>query len=145
MTDRSRLHELVDTLPESTVRLAQGSLEQFQVWPPPESERIRQMREAHGERMRRAMRPGMGGGGGGGGNYMAGPGRRIEYGHQGFSFWEGDTSVNVTHRFFAGYEFVVEERMRFSADRSKVIYTRTVMGPGGETETHESTYDVEPR
>jgi len=90
MPDRSRLHELIDTLPEEAVALAQGSLEQLQAWPPREPPQVRAMREANMERMRQSMRRRTGGGGGAGGSYRMGPGGRIEYGSQSHSHGEGD-------------------------------------------------------
>jgi hypothetical protein len=52
MTDRSRLHELVDTLPDEAIALAQGSLEHLQTWPPQEPAQARELRDQHAERMR---------------------------------------------------------------------------------------------
>ena len=76
MPDRSRLHELVDTLSEATLALAQGSLEHLQTWPPQEPPQAREFREQQLERMRGSIRPGTVGGGGGGGSYQMGPGGR---------------------------------------------------------------------
>ena len=108
MSDRSRLHELVDTVPEAALAVAQGGLEHLQTWPPSEPPQVRAIREASRERMRQSMRPGTGGCGGGGGSYRMGPGGRIEYGHQGHSYWEEDAVVVETHRFHAGHELVIE-------------------------------------
>ena len=78
MPDRTRLHELVDTLPEAALALAQGSLEHLQTWPPQEPLQAREFRDQQLERMRGSIRPGTGGGG----SYQIGPGGRREYGHQ---------------------------------------------------------------
>ena len=67
MADRTRLHELVDSLPETALGVAQGALENWQTWPPPEPPQIRERREAHLAKMRQSMRPGTNAGGGGGG------------------------------------------------------------------------------
>jgi hypothetical protein len=61
MPDRSRLHELVDSLPEAALAVAEGALEHFQTWPPHEPSRLRANREADMQRMRQPMRPGNGG------------------------------------------------------------------------------------
>ena len=106
MPNRSRLHELVDTLPEAALNVAQGALENWQTWPPQEPPQARAAREARLQKMRRGIRPGTGGGGGGGGSHNLGPGGRIEYGHQSHSHWDGDTVVIETHRLHAGHESV---------------------------------------
>src|SRR5215469_3090250 len=74
MPDRSLLHELVDSLPEAALAVAQGALEHFQTWPPKPPAQFAAIEEADMDRMRRSMRPGtLGTGGGGGGGFM-GPG-----------------------------------------------------------------------
>ena len=66
MPNRSRLHELVDSLPEAALAVAQGALEHYQTWPPQRPAQLDAIRKANMDRMRRSMRPGTGGGGGGG-------------------------------------------------------------------------------
>jgi len=144
MPDRSRLHELVDALPDAAIALAQGSLEHLQNWPPQEPPQAREIREEHLERLRRSIRPGTGGSGGGGGGYRVGPGGRLEYGQQSHSHWEGDTVVVVTHRFHAGIELVIEERLRL-ANGAQLAYTHEITGPDGTTEQHEMAFSVQSR
>jgi hypothetical protein len=141
MPDRPRLHELVGSLPDATRNLAQGALEQFQTWPP----QVRGIREANMDRMRRSMCPGTGGGGGGGGSYRMGPGSRIEYGHQSHSHWEDDAVVMVMHRFHAGHELVIEERLRLAEGVTKLEYVHSISGPGGTADRREVTFGVEKK
>jgi hypothetical protein len=143
MSARSRLHDLVDTLPDATLNLAQGALEHFQNWPPRESPQVRALRDASMERMEQSMRPGTGGGGGGGGIYRFGPGGRIEYGHQSHSHWEDDAVVIVTHRFHAGHELVIEERLRVADGGTKLVYVHSITGPDESTDRCEVIFNVE--
>lgn len=142
MADRSRLHELIDTLPDAAVPVAQGALEHYQTWPPPESPRIAELREEHRQRMRGSMRPGMGGGGGGGASYRMGPSGRVEYGHNSYSYWEDDSVVVVTHRFHAGHELVIEERLRLDGEAGRLFYAHEVIGPDGVREKREVGFRV---
>jgi len=146
MSDRKRLHELVDSLPEAALAVAQGGLEHFQVWPPQQPPlQVRALQEQHRERMRRSMRPGTVGGGGSGGSYWTGPGGRIEYGSYGGHHWEDDTAVTVTHRFHAGHEVVIEERLRLANEGKRLIYTHEVTGPDGTTDRQEVAFTIEPK
>jgi hypothetical protein len=146
MQDRTSLHELIDSLPEEAVEAALRALRHFQKWPPEEPARLRELREEQRARMRQAMRPGMVGAGGGGGSYTSGPGGRIENGSSGFSFMEDGASVAITHRFFAGHEVVVEERLRLSDDGMVLVHTDTVRGPDGTTVgPRELAFRVTPR
>jgi hypothetical protein len=144
MLDRSRLHELIDTLPEAAIALAQGSLEHLQTWPPQEPPQAREFREHQLERMRGLIRPGTGGGGGGGGSYRMGPGGRREYGHQSYSYWEDDAVVVVTHRFHAGHELLIEERLRL-VDGTRLTYSHKITGPDGTTDRREVAFSVESK
>jgi hypothetical protein len=113
---RNELHRLVDTLPEGALEAVRGTLEHFQTWtpqPPPEVER---MNREHLERMRGSMRPGTSGTGGGGGSYSMGKGGKIDSGSLGFTQWEDKTSVIETHRFHAGHEITITERLRMADD-----------------------------
>ena len=92
--------------------------------------------------MERATRPGSGGGSGGGGVYRFGPAGRIEYGHQGHSYWEGDTVVIETHRFHAGHELVIEERLHLASGGRKLVYGHSISGPGGKVDAREIEFDV---
>jgi hypothetical protein len=58
MPNRSRLHELVDSLPEVALAVAQGSLERFQTWPPKKPVQLAAIDKANEDRMQRSMRPG---------------------------------------------------------------------------------------
>ena len=144
MPDPSRLHELVDTLPDAAIAVAQDGLEHFQTWPPSEPPQVRTIREAHRQRMRESMRHVTVAGGGGGGSYRMGPGGRIEYGHQSNGHWEGDAMVIETHRFHAGHELVIEERVRLLGG-TQLAYSHEITGPDGSIERHEITFSVEPR
>src|SRR5258708_33075358 len=109
MLNRSRLHELVDSLPEAALAVAQGVLENFQTWPPNQSAQQAAIKKAHMDRMRRrSMRPGTAAVGGGGGGHFMGPGGRIEYGGHSYNHWEDDAAVVTTHRYHAGHEIVIE-------------------------------------
>jgi len=90
------------------------------------------------------MRQGTAGGGGGGGSYWMGPGGQIESGHQSNSHWEGDAVVIETHRFHAGHELLIEERMCL-VDATHLAYAHKTTGPDGSTERHEITFSVDPR
>ncbi len=124
------------------MKVAQGALELWQTWPPQQSPRARAASDAKLERLRRGIRPGTGGGGGGGGSYNLGPGGRIEYGHQGYSYWDGDTIVIETHRFHAGHELVIEERLRLADGGAKLVYVHSISRPGGKADTREIGFDV---
>jgi hypothetical protein len=138
MLDRARLHELVDNLPEAAITLAQGALEHMQTWPPSEPPQVRAIKEARLERMRQSMRPGAFGGA----HYRMGPGGRVEYGHQSHSHWESDAVVTETHRFHAGLELVIEERLRLDNRMRMLIYTHEITGPDGTKDTHEVSFRV---
>ncbi len=90
------------------------------------------------------MRPGTGGGGGGGGSYQMGPGGRREYGHQSYSYWEDDAVIAVTHRFHAGHELVIEERLRM-VDGTHLSYSHAITEPDGTTDQREVTFGVESK
>jgi len=145
MADRARLHELIDTLPDAALAVAQGSLEHLQTWPPQVPARIKEIRDQGFDRMRAAVRPGTGGGGGGGGSYRVGPGGRIEYGTHSHSHWDGDTVVITTHRFHAGYELVTHERLRLEPERGELTYTHEITGPDGNVNQSETVFKVKPQ
>jgi hypothetical protein len=142
MSDRSRLHELVDSLPEGALALAQGTLEHCQTWPPQPPPQARAIRDELRQRMRQAIRSGTGGGGGGGGSYHMGPGGRIEYGGHSYTHWEDDAAVVTTHRFHSGHELVIEERLRMIESNTKLVYVHAVTGPDGTAERREIAFDV---
>jgi hypothetical protein len=142
MQDRTRLHELVDTLPDDALDVAQGALEHWQTWPPQEPPQARAIREDWQSRMRQGIRTGSVSGSGGGGRYNMGPGGRIGYGHHSHSWWDGDTVVIETHRFHAGHELVVEERLRLADDGTKLVYVHSVNTPGGTADAREIGFDV---
>jgi hypothetical protein len=73
-----------------------------------------------------------------------GPGGRREYGHQSYSYWEGDAVIVVTHRFHAGHELVIEERLRM-VDGAQVAYSHEITGPDGTTDRREVTFGVESK
>ncbi len=143
MPNRTRLHELVDTLPDAALNVIQGALEKFQTWPPlewgQEPERFLEIRERHRQR----VRSGTGGGSpGGGGSYMIGPGGRVEHGHYGHSRWEGDAVVVETHLFHRGHELVVAERIRLTDGGTKLEYVHAVTGPDGTSNRREVVFKV---
>jgi len=142
MPNRSRLHELVDRLPEAALAGAQGALEHYQTWPPQRPAQLDAIRNANVDRMRQSMRPGTGGGGGGGGSYRMGPGGRIEYGAQSHNYWEDDAAVVTTHRYHSGHELVIEERMRLVDDGARLMYSHSVTGPNAINDTREITFVV---
>jgi hypothetical protein len=147
MPDRTRLHELVDTLPDAALNLIQGALEKFQTWPPlewgQEPERFREIREENRQRVRQSNPPGTGGGSGGRqGSYIPGPGGRIEHGSFGHEYWEGNSVVAVTHLFHGGYELVVEERMRLTDGGKKLEYVHAITGPDGTSDRRELAFKV---
>lgn len=143
MIDRSRLHELVDGLPEAALAVAQSALENFQVWPPQRRPpQLAAIEKANMNRMRRSMTPGTLGSGGGGGGHFMGPGGRIEYGHHSHNHWEGDTFVAMTHRFHAGNELVVEQRTRLVDHGARLIYSHSVTGPDDTNDQREIRFLV---
>ena len=142
MPDRRKLYELIDSLPDDALNVAQGALEQWQTWPPQEPPQAKAIREDWLERMRRGLRPGSGGGGGGGGGGSMGPDGGIEFGGYSHSHWDGDTVVIETHRFHAGHELVIEERLRSAHDGARLVYEHSVSGPGGTSDTREVAFDV---
>jgi hypothetical protein len=142
MIDRSRLHELIDSLPEAALAVAQGALENFQSWPPKRTPAQLSAQKGNMDRMRGSMRPGTLGDGGGGGGYFTGPGGRIEYGHRSYSHWEGNTFVVTTHRFYAANEFVIEERMRSGDDGASITYSHSVTGPDNTKNQREIRFIV---
>jgi hypothetical protein len=142
MPNRSRLHELVDSLPEAALAVAQGALEHYQTWPPQRPAQLDAIRKANIDRMRRSMRPGTVGGGGGGGSHLMGPSGRIEYGRHSHSHWEDDAVVVTTHRYHAGHELVIEERMRLVDDGARLTYSHSVTGPDATNDMREITFAV---
>lgn len=142
MTDRSRLHELVDSLPDAALAVAQGALEHFQTWPPQPPAQVAAIKKANMDRIQRSMRPGTLGTGGRTGGYRMGPGGRIEYGHHSSSHWEDDAVVVTTHRYHAGHELVIEERMRLVNNRGGLTYSHSVTGPDSTNDKREITFAV---
>lgn len=131
MPDRSRLHGLVDSLPEAALAVAQGALEHFQTWPPKRPAQLAAIDKANKadmDRMLRWTRSGISTGSGTHGYFM-GPGDRIEYGHHSRSHWEEDAIVLTTHRCHAGHELVIEERLRLVEDGGRLAYSHSVTGP----------------
>ena len=74
-----------------------------------------------------------------------GPGGRIEYGSQSHSHWEGDAVVITTHRFHAGHELVIEERLRLVDDGASLMYIDTITGPDRTAGPREITFSVRPK
>ncbi|RZU35757.1 hypothetical protein [Edaphobacter modestus] len=142
MSNRSRLHELIDSLPEAALAVAQGALENFQTWPPKPPAQLAAIEKANMDRMRRSMQPGTLGTGGGGGGHFMGPGGRIEYGHHSHSHWEDDAVVVTTHRYHAGHELVIEERMRLVDGGGGLTYSHCVTGPDATNDNRQITFDV---
>jgi hypothetical protein len=139
--DRANLHTLVDTLPEAALENAERMLRHLQIFPPqppPELERMRQIRQEQRDRMRRSIRPGTMGGGGGGSNFD----HATRYGHSGYSHWENQTVVHETHHFFKGHEIAVTERLRFTEDGKAIKYMHEVKGPKEGPIMHEMKFDV---
>lgn len=140
--DRADLHRFIDTLPEGAFENAKRMLEHLQVFPPqppPEVERMRQIRLEQMEKMRQGIRPGTMGGGGGGGSFN----RTTGYGHSGHTHWEDDTLVHESHHFFKGYEIAITERLRFTDDGRAINYTHEAKGPKGEPAVNEMKFDIE--
>lgn len=138
--DRSELHRLVDSLPESAFDSAKAVLEHFQVWPPqppPEMKRIEEIRQEHLERMRRSRAPGTGGGSGVGG--IVHPGG---YGHCSHSSIEDGASVLESYHFYEGHEIFVIQRLRLSEDKQSIHYAHGVKGPKGDMHVNEMVLDV---
>jgi len=142
MPNRSLLHELVDSLPEAALAVAQGALEHFQTWPPQRPAQLDDIRKANMDRMRRSMRSGTVGGGGGGGGHFMGPGGRIEYGGHSHTHWEGDAVVATTHRYYAGHELVIQERIRLVDGGAHLTYSHSVTGPDATNDSREITFSV---
>jgi hypothetical protein len=142
MPNRFRLHELVDSLPEAALAVAQGALEHFQTWPPQQPAELAAIGKANMDRMRRSMRPGTLGTGGGTSGYFMGPGGRIEYGHHSHSHWEDHAVVVTTHRYHAGHELVIEERIRLVDSGVRLTYSHSVTGPDATNDQREITFAV---
>jgi len=143
MPDRSRLHELVDSLPERVLIQAERVLRRYQA-PPKELQRsagwrreqVLRKRQEIVERLR--QRGGQSGGFGGGGS--GGFGGDVGAGSRG---WEDEnTFAIVAWRLFAGHEFEIQERLRRAVDGSQIIYEHKVVGPGGKTEQHTAVFPV---
>jgi hypothetical protein len=142
MPNRSRLHELNDSLPEAALAVAQGSLERFQTWPPKKPAQLAAIDKANEDRMQRSMRPGTLASGSGTHGYDMGPGDRIEYGHHSHTHWEDDAVVLMAHRFHAGHELVIEERFRLVEDGRRLTYSHSVTGPDATNHKREITFAV---
>jgi hypothetical protein len=145
MPNRSRLHELVGSLPEGALAVAQGALEHFQTWPPKKPAQLAAIDKAIKEnmdRMDRSMRSGALSSGSGTAGYFMGPGDRIEYGHHSHSHWEDDAVVLTTHRYHAGHELVIEERLRLVEDGGRLTYSHSVTGPDATNDKREITFAV---
>ena len=91
------------------------------------------------------MRPGTsgsGGGGGGGGSYTLDSGGKIDSGAFAYSHIEDQTAVVETHRFHQGHELRITERLRLAEDGKALIYDHEVVGPKGQADRHEVSFDV---
>ena len=71
-----------------------------------------------------------------------GPGGRVEYGHHSHSHWEDDAVVVTTHRYHAGQELVIEERMRLVDNGARLMYSHSVTGPDATNDMREITFAV---
>ncbi len=47
-----------------------------------------------------------------------------------------------THRFHAGHELVIEERLRLADGGAKLVYVHSITRPGGKADTRDIGFDV---
>ena len=71
-----------------------------------------------------------------------GPGGRIEYGHHSHSHWEDQAVVVTTHRYHAGHELVIEERIRLVDGGVRLTYSHSLTGPDATNDQREITFAV---
>jgi hypothetical protein len=71
-----------------------------------------------------------------------GPGGQIEYGGYSYSHWEDNAVLVTTHRYHAGHELVIEERMRLLDEIARLTYSHSVTGPDATNDTREITFAV---
>ena len=58
------------------------------------------------------------------------------------SHWEDDAVVVTAHRYHAGHELVIEERMRLVDDGARLTYSHSVTGPDATNDMREITFVV---
>jgi len=142
MIDRNELHRLVDTLPDEVLEPVQRVLERLQTWPPPTPPEVERIRQENLERMGHSIRQGRCGTSGESGHYSFGADGKIEGGCFSQNYWEDKTEVSVAHRFHAGHELTITERLWLENDAKVLVYSQEILGPKGEAERRETRFMV---
>jgi hypothetical protein len=144
MDDRSKLHAMIDQLPEDKLSSAQSWLNGV-LHPDPRllamvSER-RQAQEAFMQRVR-GTSSGRGFGVGGGTFGISPDGKRN--GTMSSSWLEGDTTVRHTVHTFQSQEIETIEKFRVDNDSHEIVITRDVTS-NGEKHQDEMTFSYSPK
>ncbi len=136
--DRESLRSLIDHLPEQAVKPAKQMLERFQTFPPVPPPRIAELQKEMHDKARAALKPGTGMIGGG--TWVRDAQGGIREGTYSSSRFEDGSEVVETHRFRAGVEITLIERLRLSDDGKRLSYSQEISGPG---QSFEHTIDFE--
>jgi hypothetical protein len=145
MSDRDKLHQLVDILPEVAIDATFRVLENYQKWPPKghadASEMLREAQEGfRRQHERRAQREGRG--------FLSasvGGGSLSPDGHGSASTtgWEGHTLVTVKVHYFRGRELHTVERLSLSEDQRKLLFSLEIKTTNGLAERHDFSLDLD--
>lgn len=145
MTDRKKLHEMVDALPDEALELTFRVLENYQRTLPMHRADAEQVFEEARERFKArlaepAQKTGKGVIGGFGGTSRFGS---DGYGGSATRGWEVDnTFVIESVHFFRGHELQTTERLRLSDDQQKIVLSVEAKVPNGSSERHDFSFDA---
>jgi hypothetical protein len=144
MTNRNSLHQLVDTLPEASVESIERLLQMYQKWPPEPPADVKEMNERMEKDFKKSLEEHAA---------RTGTGKTLSFTRStsvsprgdcstSQRMWEGETAVNVELRVFCGHKLDTEERLRFSDDKRKLMYSQFVKGPDGKEGRYEIEFDI---
>jgi hypothetical protein len=144
MPNRESLHKLIDSLPEAALESAQRVLQNYQAWPPEPPIDVEKTRNRVDELFRkrgeqRAALTGTGFAGARSGGSIFKPDGD---GMASMSTTEGQTSVKLEIQVFRGHRLEIEERLRVSADKKSLVYSKQIKGPGGKEGHYEIEFEV---
>jgi len=144
MEDRTKLHKLVEELPEAALGATFRVLENYQKWPPrghadAEQALSKAQESFRRQNEKRAQTEGRGFllGSVGGGSFSP-----DGHGYASTTGWEGHTSVTAKVHYFRGCESHSVERLSLKDDGRKLLFSLEVKTPNGAAQHHD--FSLEP-
>jgi 8-hydroxy-5-deazaflavin:NADPH oxidoreductase len=145
---RNQLHKLVDVLPEGALPKALEIVTMYKTWPPkaPQlSEGIEAFRKRVEQRWKKPAKESPHRIGRGTLGTYAATGHNDPEGNASYSssFLEGDSAVVLSVRYFHGSALEITERIRFSEDKKRLLYTQEIKGPKGDEYRCEHEIEID--